>query len=212
LAVLWIVAGVSGLQGQEGTPSCGLDPSRHPQTQIDEIRACALQLDAAGAFDCSIIGTCDTQWLDEETPEETPPVFNCVGALTPERRAHWNSQTDVGDWRNGGGRVTLKVEIQEGPGAEAGACTGYRQKSVRLPLGVSYVFVYSLGTQTQPNDKRPAHIIVVPADPTLQARPGEIDVCWHPEYGYLHSLARWRHQPEDARGWWTCADGACCST
>jgi hypothetical protein len=208
MVVLSILAGVNGLWGQgrqpEGTPACSLDSSKPPHTQIDAIRTCALQLDDGDAFHCRIQGTCDTRWLDEGTPA----VFNCIGTLTPEKRAHWNTREDLGRWQDGGGRVTLKVEVEQRPGA--GACTGYQQGPVRLPLGVSYVFIHTLGA-TEPDGKKRARMIIVPADPSVQEALATIKVCWHQEYGYEHPRAQWRHEPVDVKGWWTCADGGCCN-
>lgn len=202
-ALLISLGGMTELRGQ-GTPSCNLDPRVPVQQQIDAIRKCAIELDAAGAFESGIAGTNDQQWLDEGVP----PQFNCIGSLWAEERAHTNSVSDLGSPRDGGGRVTLKVLIEQGPGAEE--CTGYHQGPVKLPLGVSYVFVYSLG-RIQTNGKKPAHIIIVPESAGEQAKFAPMQVCWHEQYGYEHAHARWLHDPKDARGWWTCVHNGCCN-
>lgn len=195
-----------------GTPPCeNLDHTKNIQGQEQAILECAQALDAAQAFDSKIPGTFDENWLDEPQPTG-PPKFKCIGTIWPEKRAHANDTTHVGPFRDGGGRVTAKILVQQSPGAEE--CTGYQQGAVRLYPGVSYAFVYALGREGE-HSKKPARVMIVHEDGSLpqgqqfQDRP--MHVCWHPDFGYEHAHGRWQKEPVDVRGWWTCVDRGCCN-
>lgn len=196
----------------EGTPACqNLDHTAPAQQQGAEILECAQELDDQDAFESGIPGTFDQQWLDEPQPHG-PPNFNCIGTIWPEKRAHKNDTLAVGPFQNGGGRVTAKILIEQGP--DAGTCGAYQQGPARLYPGVSYVFVYALGRVGE-QSKKPARVAIVHEDGTLpqgqQFQDLPMRVCWHPDFGYEHAHGRWLHQPRDARAWWTCVDKGCCN-
>ena len=190
-----------------GTPPASrwglnIDPSRPLQPQYGQLRDYAQRLDALGYFASAVIGTWDKQWLDEpkEQGHKGPPNFNCLGTIWPEANAHENPGEDLLQMPDAG-RITAKILI------EGDHCPFYEQGDVRLWPGVSYVWIDSFSVVSE--DEAVARVAII--HETRQLQETTIKICWHPGYTYAHAHARWRHDPDDAKAWWTCVKKGCCN-
>jgi hypothetical protein len=197
----------------QGTPSpldLGVDSITDPVNQADLLRRYARLLH----FDSGVPGSDDEQYIDVIRPRRPGEqrgrrTFDCRARIWPEPSAHRNDSTAYRRPRDGGGRITARIQLHPGC-RRADGHDGYGKYDL-FPIGYSYVWIDSYDPQGNAEWGK-ARAIIVPRDHRLALIVRDsIAICKHEDYEDAYATARWVHQPNDAGAWWTCMRTGCCN-
>jgi hypothetical protein len=197
-ALAWVLAGFRTRAIGSGTPPPPFSAADvTAASQRDQLLAYAASLDydeeTHRASDERFLTILDTVTVDTVIgprrtitfrPLSPPRVRKLVGPrakIVPERRAYLNS---VGDLGPGRGRIVARVYVDSAFRAPNGA-RGY--PPLNLPPGLSYLWIDGLGARGDT-----ARVLIIPADPQLGVREGQVRYTSVRRVWETYARAAWR--------------------